>query len=86
MTEQGQDIWVLLQEVFQPDEAQLIVGLLQMAGIPFKLERESAADLYGLRIGPLAQIGIYVPQIHLEAAARIIAGDYEDQLDNEPEC
>ena len=85
MTEYVQANWVLLLEVFQPDEAQLILGLLQMAGIPCKLERESAADLYGLRVGPLARIGIYVPEINKADAERIIAGDYEAMLENEPE-
>ncbi len=73
--------WVLLEEAYNLDEAQLITGLLQMAGIPVKTERDTAAELYGLTIGPLARIKIMVPGDQLPEAGRILAGEisHEDK-------
>lgn len=70
--------WVELTEIYNQDEAHLICGLLSMAGIPVKVDRESIGDIYGLTIGPLAKIQILVPLAHLEEAQKILAGDVED--------
>jgi hypothetical protein len=70
--------WVEVAEVYNQDEAQLISGLLSMAGIPVKVERESAGDIYGLTIGPLAKSQILVPSDKVTDAAKILAGNIED--------
>ena len=67
--------WVVLTEIFHPDEAQLVSGLLSMAGIPVKVERESAGDLFGLTVGPLARIAILVPRERLPEAERVLDGE-----------
>jgi hypothetical protein len=71
--------WVLLEEVYNPDEAQLITGLLNMANIPVKIERDAAGELYGLTIGPLAQIRIMVPGVQLLDARQILAGEITEE-------
>ena len=77
--EQNQAIeWVEVAEVYNQDEAQLISGLLSMVAIPVRVERESAGDIYGLTIGPLAKTQILVPIDRVEEATKILAGNVED--------
>lgn len=66
---------VVLTEVYNLDEAQLISGLLIMAGIPVKLGHETAGELFGLSVGPLAMIKIIVPAAQLADAQKILAGE-----------
>ena len=70
--------WVIVTEVYNQDEAQLISGLLSMAAVPVKVERESAGDIYGLTIGPLAKTQIWVPSDRLMDAEKILSGNIED--------
>ena len=70
--------WVVLTEVYNQDEAQLICGLLMMAEIPYRLEHETAGELFGLSVGPLAMIKITVPGERLADAQKILAGDIGD--------
>ncbi|MGE5582059.1 MAG: putative signal transducing protein [Bacillota bacterium] len=77
--------WVEATAVYNQDEAQLITGLLTMAGIPVRVERESAGDIYGLTIGPLAKVSLLVPADRLEDAGKILAGEAEDFLTDEEE-
>ncbi|OGO13523.1 MAG: hypothetical protein A2Y93_17185 [Chloroflexi bacterium RBG_13_68_17] len=58
-------------------EAEIVRGLLEAAGVPVWLSRESAGTAYGLTVGPLAQVEVYVPQ-RLEAAAREILRAYHE--------
>lgn len=67
--------WVLLTEVYQPDEAQIITALLNMAGIPIRSERDFAGEIYGLNLGPLARIRLLVPADRFEEAAAVLAGE-----------
>jgi hypothetical protein len=69
--------WVIVAEVYNQDEAQLIGGLLSMADIPVKIERETAGDIYGLTIGPLAKIQIMVPGEQAADAEKILAGQID---------
>jgi hypothetical protein len=75
--------WVVVAEVYNQDEAQLINGLFLMAAIPVKLERESAGDIYGLTIGPLAKVQILVPEDRVEDAEKILAGQIEEAKDDQ---
>ncbi len=65
--------WALLTEVYNPDEAEIIHGLLASAGIPVKMERDSMGDLYGLTVGPLARIRIWIPADSKSEAAMILS-------------
>jgi hypothetical protein len=70
--------WVIVAEVYNQDEAQLVSGLLSMAAISVKIEREPAGSIYGLTIGPLAKIQILVPKERITEAGKILAGQIED--------
>ena len=64
--------WELLSEVYHPDEARLISGLLTMAGIPVKLEREAIGELYALTVGTLGRIRIFVQEGRSAEAEKIL--------------
>ena len=68
--------WVSVAELYDPEEAYLVIGLLEAAGIPVKVERESAGELFGLTVGPLARIVILVPKEQKVEAERLLEGDF----------
>jgi hypothetical protein len=72
--------WVSVSELYDPEEAYLVIGLLEASGIPVKVERETAGRLFGLTVGPLAKITILVPGEKGPEAESIL----EEAL-NEPE-
>jgi len=71
--------WEFLTEVYNQDELQLIGGLLNMVGIPIRVEKDATGELYGLTIGPLARIQIMVPTNLKEAAEKVLAGEVEEE-------
>ncbi len=58
-------------------EAEIVRGLLESAEIPVWLSHESASTAYGLTLGPMAQVEVYVPR-HLEEAARDLLRAYHE--------
>jgi ribonuclease BN (tRNA processing enzyme) len=53
--------------------ASLLAGRLEEEGIPVFLKKEEAAgSIYGLTIGPLANIKVFVPHAKLEQARRLL--------------
>ncbi|MCJ7708690.1 MAG: DUF2007 domain-containing protein [Anaerolineales bacterium] len=56
-------------------EAEILRGLLISAGITVWLSHESAGTVYGMGVGPLAQVDLIVPASQ-EALARQILEDY----------
>ena len=75
--------WAVVAEVYNQDEAQLIGGLLSMAAIPVKIEREAAGDIYGLTVGPLAKIWVMVPEQRIAEAQKVLAGQIDESEDYE---
>ncbi len=74
--------WVSVSELYDPEEAYVVIGLLEAAGIPVKVDRESAGELFGLTVGPLARIVISVPNEKKEDAEKLLEGDStEDSTD-----
>lgn len=67
--------WVSVTELYDPEEAYLVIGLLEAAGIPVKVDRESAGELFGLTVGPLARIVIQVPNEQRIEAERLLEGE-----------
>ncbi len=67
--------WVSVSELYDPEEAYLVIGLLEAAGIPVKVDRESAGELFGLTVGPLARIVIMVPFEQKSEAERLLEGE-----------
>lgn len=68
--------WVSVSELYDPEEAYLVIGLLEAAGIPVKVDREAAGELFGLTVGPLARIVIYVPNEQKTKAETLLEGDF----------
>ncbi len=54
-------------------EATFIRGRLESAGIPVQASGESLAGLYGLTLGDLARVKLFVPEQRLTEARRLLA-------------
>jgi hypothetical protein len=75
--------WVSVSEVYDLKEAYLVIGLLEAAGIPAKAERETAGELLGLTVGPLAKIVILTPNNLRTKAETLLQGDFNQDSDKE---
>jgi len=77
--------WVTAFTVQGELQAEILRGLLEAQGIPVELSQESAARIYGLGVGPMAEVEIIVPEEKLETARAIFAdyksGKFEDDAD-----
>jgi hypothetical protein len=73
--------WSLLTKIDGEFKASLIQGLLQASEIPTQLIQEGAGRAYGLTVGPLGEVEIYVPTDRLEESKAILdeyeAGDLD---------
>lgn len=67
----------LLVTVSGKMEAEIIHGMLQAYGIDSMLSQEAAASIYGLGIGPVADVDILVPENQLEESRQLL-DDYQD--------
>jgi len=63
-------------------EADMVRLMLEAAGITVIQRRESAGTVYGLTVGPLGEVHLYVPTSQFEDAQQLIqamqAGDLEN--------
>ncbi len=59
-------------------EAELAAGLLRSAGIPAVTNFESVGDLYGLKVGPMAEVRVLVPVEQEAEARRLLESPAED--------
>ncbi len=72
-------------------EADMVRLMLEAAGITVIQRRESAGAVYGLTVGPLGEVHLYVPDDQFSTARQLIekmqAGEFEnfDDLDEEGE-
>lgn len=53
-------------------EAETVKILLESFGIPAFTNQESAGAAYGLTVGPLGEVDVFVPHQHLQEAKKII--------------
>lgn len=67
--------WQLLRTAANDIEANIIRGILETAGIPSRLEAETATRLYGITSGALGGIRIYVPADAWKSAQDILDAD-----------
>ena len=67
--------YVLLDTVSGKLEAEIIHGMLQAYGIDAMMSHEAAASIYGLGIGPTADVDLLVPEDKL-AEAKQLLDDY----------
>ena len=82
--------WQFVTSVQGELQAEVIRGLLEAQGIPVNLSQEGVARAYGLGVGPLSEVEIFVPLDYVQAAKKVLEryhnGDFEkfgDQLDEE---
>ncbi|RME84298.1 MAG: DUF2007 domain-containing protein [Caldilineae bacterium] len=54
-------------------EANLVKALLESEGIPAFVAGTAMSDIYGLQVGPLAEVKVYVVKALAPRAAQIIA-------------
>ena len=71
------DTYELLVTVSGKMEAEIIHGMLQAYGIDAMLSQEAAASIYGLSIGPVADVDILVPENQLEESRQLL-DDYQN--------
>src|SRR5512145_3384733 len=81
---------VCIGEVDGPLQAEIARGYLEQAGFTVHLLGEAVGGVYGLVIGPLGAVRIFVPAAQAAEAAQIFAeldftssGDNEDDEDDE---
>ncbi len=63
--------------------AEIIRGLLESRGISVMLSQESAGAVFGLSVGPIAQVDILVPQSQYDKAIEVLEQYYTGELDVE---
>lgn len=68
-------------------EADMVRLMMEAAGITVILRRESAGAVYGLTVGPMGEVHLYVPASQFEDAQQLIqsmqSGELENQSDEE---
>jgi hypothetical protein len=68
--------YVLLVSVSGKLEAEIIHAMLQAYGVDAVMSHEAAASIYGLGVGPTAEVDLLVPEDHLEEAKQLL-DDYQ---------
>jgi hypothetical protein len=81
----SEQTWKSIYTVQGEFHAEVIRGLLEAQGISVHLSQEGAAKAYGLGVGPLAEVEIFVPKGQVEVANKVIerykSGDFEEPYD-----
>ena len=72
--------YVVLVSVSGKLEAEIIRGMLQAYGIDAVMSHEAAASIYGLGVGPTAQVDILVPEQMLDEAQNLLDDYQSDRL------
>lgn len=74
--------FTVLETVSGSMQAEILRGLLESRGIRVMLSQESAGTVFGLGLGPTAEVQILVLQRELDKAAEVLdeyySGDLED--------
>ncbi len=68
--------YILLVSVSGKLEAEIIHGMLQAYGVDAVMSHEAAASIYGLGVGPTAEVDILVPEDLLNEAKQLL-DDYQ---------
>lgn len=62
-------------------EADMVRLMLEAAGITVIQRRESAGTVYGLTVGPLGEVHLYVPSSQFEEACELIEAMQSGKLE-----
>ncbi len=63
--------WALLLKT-DPNEAEIIRGILETNGIEANLEQEAVGKIYGLTTDGLGEVKVYVPKDRVEEAKKVL--------------
>ncbi len=85
MSDDLEQIPVVVWEASNPLEAQVVKGRLESEGIPAMIRGEALGNVYGLTIGSLAQTDVLVPAAFGEKATEILNSEVEWAEENELE-
>lgn len=69
-----------------PLQAELLRGLLEAHGIKVMLSKEAASTVYGLNVGAVSEVEVFVSQAQLDKAKQVLeeyfkTGDLEGEED-----
>lgn len=68
--------WKVIAVVSPPNDV-VMESLIQSFGIPVRLFHESIGSVFGLSIGPLAEVKIAVPEAYAEEAQQLLEAQLE---------
>lgn len=77
------DEWVSLEKVQGRLEAEIIRGMLEAQEIEVQLSQESTAAIYGLGVGPMAEVEIFVRAGQLDEAGSLLQRYYDGSLEDD---
>lgn len=63
--------WDLLLKT-DPNQGEIIRGVLESSGIEVKLEQEAIGKVYGLTVDGLGEVKVFVPKDKIEEARRAL--------------
>jgi len=79
--------WEMVFEAAGILQAEMIRGFLEAAGFFVRLEGEALGVIYGLQVGPLAEVKVFVPMGQAAEAREVLLNqvlpDQEDAVFNE---
>jgi len=79
--------WEVVFEAVSSFQAEMIRGFLEAVGFDVRLEGEALGAIYGLHVGPLAEVRVFVPVGQAAEARELLLNqatpDQEDAVCNE---
>lgn len=75
--------FILLESVTGSMQAEIIRSLLESRGISVMMSQESAGAIFGLGVGPTAEVDILVPSSQHKQAIQVLEEYYSGALDAE---
>ncbi|HEX7973940.1 MAG TPA: hypothetical protein VF498_06000 [Anaerolineales bacterium] len=81
----SEEDWEVVEVVSGELQAEILGGLLEAQGIPIRLSREGIGRVYGLGVGPLAEVQILAPVYLVKRANQVLTDYYAGafQLDDD---
>ena len=75
--------FTILESVSGSVQAEIVRSLLESRGISVMLSQESAGAVFGLGVGPTAEVDILVLRSQREEAKEILEAYYSGELEEE---
>jgi hypothetical protein len=75
--------FTILESVSGSVQAEIVRSLLESRGISVMLSQESAGAVFGLGVGPTAEVDILVLNSQQEEAKKVLEAYYSGALDDE---